>query len=325
MATNQNRQVSQWKSFVSSIGGCSCEVPTKQELYETIMEEMMIQENEMFEIKGLPNTIPNWYIVSLLQTNGFCGIFKKDNKLYASFGSLGGKLDYNYFPKNMIITNPYLNMNETLEIGKDIALIKHDRYMVGLNQWNKIHAYNLAEAWLSLRLGLINCRAENLISADNDNEAQGALDFIKDLEEGIHIAHIKASMFLDKNTTTSIPFSSGAINSIRSAVETMQYIKSDWASGVGLNSSYSTKREYTSSDETSLGYDMLRPKIDQILDTVNSDLEIANKMFGTNFKAEFKSVWKQQKEETMLEQEILEDEAKGGNEDEAKDNLQQDK
>ncbi len=324
MANNDNRKVNQWKNFVSSIGGFDVSCPTKEELFETIMSEMMIQENEMLEIKGLPDTIPNWYIVSLLQTNGFCGIFKKDNKLYASFGSLGGKLNYNYFPKEMIITNPYLSFNETLEIGKDVALIKHDRYMVGLHEWNRIHAYNLAEAWLSLRLGLINCRAENLISADNDNEAQGALDFIKELEDGIHIAHIKASTFLDKNTTTSIPYSSGAINSIRSAIETMQYIKSDWASGVGLNASYSTKREYTSSDETSLGEEMLRPKIDQILDTINVDLDICNKMFGTNLKAEFKSIWKQHKEDTKLEQEILKNEAKGVTDNEIENDLQQD-
>lgn len=323
MANSENRNINQFKSFLNSIGVYKATEPTKDEIYNMILSEMMIQENEMIEIENLPDTIPNWYIVSLLQSYGYCGIFKHDGTLYTSFGSLGGNLNYNYFPKNMIIANPYLNLSKTFEIGKDLALIKHDRYMVGLNEWNRIHAYNLAEAWCSLRIGLINSRAEYVLNCDDDNEADGAKKFIEELEKGEHIAHIKSSSFLDKTLTSSLPYSTGAINSIRSAVESMQYVKSDWASGIGLNSSYSTKREYTSSDETNLGESIIRPKIDQILDTINSDLEICNKMFGTNFKAKFKSIWKIQQEEVKLEKDILEKEANGENENETKDTLQQ--
>ena len=321
MANSEIRNVNQFKSFMHSIGCDTAITPTKDEIYNMILGEMMTIENEMLEIENLPKTIPNWYIVSLLQTKGFCGIFKKDDKLYCSFGSLGGKFDYNYFPKEMIIANPYLNISKSFEIGKDIAIIKHDRYMIGLNEWNRIHAYNLTEAWCSLRIGLINSRAEYVLNCDDDNEAEGAKKFIEELEKGEHIAHLKSTTFLDKSLTNSIPYSNGAINSIRSAIETMQYIKSDWTSGIGLNSSYSTKREYTSSDETNLGESIIRPKIDQILDTINYDLEICNNMFGTNLKVKFKSIWKLEKEELKLEQDILKQQTKGETENENKDIL----
>ncbi len=316
MAKNE---LSQWKKILDSIGCTLDTTPTtKEENFNTIVTNMLQIVLSMFEYKGLSEDIngsPWWYRDLRMFTDGYVCCFPYKGKHYATPCGLGGIPDVNYLPTIATIANPYLNLNESMVIDKDCVIFKNDRLYQGIMPWCKLYAWQMAEAVCTLRIGLINSRAENLISVDDDNQAQGALQFIKDLEDGLHIAHLVASTknnFLGKDSNNSLPYSANAINTIRSAIESLQYLFSSWCSGMGIQMSFNTKREYVSSEETTLGEQVVVPRVEQMLECRKEAVNRYNRLFGTNISVDYSSIWKDRVIIDKTEKKIMEKEANEG-------------
>lgn len=287
----------------------------KKMVYDILLSDMIQTTLPMLDWNGFPDSIDIRKFTMFRQMNGYSIFFKKDNILYDTFGGIGGEPDVYYDPTVATVSNPYLNYSASLSIGKDCVLDRHDYLLQGLLPWHRLFAEEMAEALLTLRIGLINARAEYIINAEDDNEAEGARAFLKALEDGVSLAFIVSPSFLQKTMTQTLPYSQTSINTIRSATESIQFLYAKWASGVGLSSSFNSKREYVAVEATTMGEDTIRPKMDMILECAKKTAENLNRLYGLNVSVEFSSSWKINQEEAEYTLEAMKSEGKDTKED----------
>lgn len=280
--------------LLSSIGvgkGTPFSTITKEEIYHTILQDMIETSLPMISFHGLPPEIPLRSFNFYRQINGFSIFTFYKDKYYVFIGGLGGKPDPYYEPTIATIANPALDYNASLKIDTDCVLIRHDPLMTGLLPWHRLYAYQMAEALCTLRIGLINSRAEFIITAMDDNEKDGASQFLNTLEEGNRLGHIVSGSYLGKGEVNTLPYTQNAINTIRSATETLQYLYSKWASGIGLQATFNTKREYVSDKQSTIGDQVIKPKIDQILESAQIACKEINSLYGLNVTATLGDAW----------------------------------
>ena len=88
------------------------EVTNKREAVYSYIVYMLDRVAQMFEYKGLPETIPQRELELLLMVNGFACIAQVPEKgLYAFYGGLGGVPNAYYMPTQCIVNNPALTFN----------------------------------------------------------------------------------------------------------------------------------------------------------------------------------------------------------------------
>lgn len=265
-------------------------VKDKSALIESYVSDMLNRTQEMFKWSNLPDTIPQKELELILQTKGNVTIAEVDDKLYALWGNLGGKLNEYYFPCDSIVTNPYLNLSKTYNINKDCVLIRNDMMMCGNLPRDYRYATLIAECDISLKFGCITKRIMKLISADNDTTKNDAEQFLKDVEEGTKLGVIGHNAFFEGVKTHD--FSDANASNTKDLVELRQYLVSSWFIDYGLNANFNMKREAINEAEGSMNEDSLAPLVDNMLRERKEGVERVNKMFGTNISVELNSSWK---------------------------------
>lgn len=299
-----SNKINKW---LEKIGISSKATPLdKDTTYNIILSDMIQTTLPMLEWKNLPDTMEGWILNLYLQRFGFAVFTKHDGKYYQFYGGLGGEPDVYYLPTIATIANPALKWSAQLELDKNAILIRNDRLCDGLLPWHKLYAYQMAEAFMTLRIGLINSRAEYVISADNDSEEAGAKAFLKNLEDGRHLGHLVNDNFLNPDQMKTLPYSANAINTIRASTESLQYLYSSWCRGVGIESSYNSKREYVAIEATTQPEESTINRPQQMLECAKEACDKINAMYGLNISVDFGSTWKKKEETSDLEQERLE-------------------
>lgn len=291
--TEQKKAIKQFNKILDTIG-CDMGSPDlrKDDVYETVLSDLISTALPMLEWKGLPESIDIRKFTLYRQMNGYSIFFRDKGSLYDSFGGIGGEPDAYYDPTIATIANPYLKLSKSFTIGKDCVLDRHDYLMTGLLPWHRLYASEITEAMMTIRLGLINARAEFIINAEDDSQATGAKEFLHTLMKGEELAFIANPSFLQKDSNQTLPYSQNSINTIRSGIEAIQYLYSKWSSGIGLETSFNIKREYVNTDQSSLGEDAIRPKMDLILESAKDTCKSLKAIFGLDVSVDFSSTWK---------------------------------
>lgn len=249
---------------------------------------MLAKTATMFEYEGLPESIPSKELEKLLQMYGYAFITKVDGVLYALRGSLGGEQDaYGNF-KQIIISNPWLNFNKTLDIEKDGVLILSDSMRLGLLPIFDRGNTFLVENDINLMLWGYNSRAQKIISASDDKTKQSAELFLKRTVEGEMAIIGEAAMF------DGVKVQSGAVTagvSVKDLIECTQYIKATMYNEIGIASNFNMKRERLISSELDAAEDSLFPLVYNMMHERITGIEALNEMFGLDVKVDFGSVW----------------------------------
>lgn len=257
----------------------------------------------MFVYENLPDTIPCECLEHYLMCNGYTFITKVNGELYALEGGLGGEQDAYYMPTEIVVNNPFLKYNATLNLETDGVLVKNDFLMQGvlpiLNKYGSL----LVESDLTIRCALINLRVYNTISASDDNTAKSAQEYINQIVNG-QIGIIAESPFFEGVKIHNNANSTGYLSQL---IQMAQYIKASFFNELGLNANYNLKREYISVTENSLADDILLPLAHQMLKQRKQAVEKINKMFGTDITVEFDSSW--EANDSQNEKEIADNEA----------------
>lgn len=263
---------------------------------------MLMRTQKMFKWSGLPDTIPERMLEQYIQINGFTGIGKVDDSLYAFYGGLGGEPDEYYQPTIFTVSNPYLRYNENLKIDIDCALILNDTFYMGLIPLFNRYASMLAENELSMHMAGINTRVQTILAAGDDATKEACQKFIDDLEKG-KLSAIADNAFIEALKT--LPMTTSAqTNILGDLIENEQYIKASWYNEVGLNANYNMKREALNTAETTVNNDILFPLVEEMLEERKKGAERVNKMFGTDISVELASSWKDnrlEEDETIKE------------------------
>lgn len=279
--------------------------------------QMLKRTNTMFSYGNMPNTIKRMIMEQYIQVKGYIGIIKHKGKYYATFGGIGAGLNYNYLPLKFIVTNPYidggLNKEYWIYYGGELEhnvddyciVIPNDPYYEGLMPIMEYYSSRLATNDISLNMIMINSRAQNVFIAKDNNDALSIIEFQKDIENG------KPSQVLSKSildNVEALPYSgNGAYNIIREFIESEQFIKAGFFNALGLQANYNMKRESLNSNENQLNEDMLKPLIDVMLELRQENIELANKLWNTDWTIELDSVWKTNELQAQAELENLDD------------------
>lgn len=263
------------------------------------MSYMLIRTQSMFDWLNLPETIDKRNLELMLQTNGNVCWYKVNDELYVFTGGLGGEPNVYYMPTKYVVSNPYLNLFKTLEIGKECVVMPNDSLYIGLLPLFKRYATELMENELSLKIAMVNTRINSLINAPDDRTYQSAIKYLKDIEDG-NLGVIADNSFLDG--IKAQPYANSAnTNIITNLIELQQYLKASWYNEIGLNANYNMKRESINADESQLNNDALLPLVDNMLEQRVKYIENVNSMFGTNISVKLSSSWEDNLQEIEIE------------------------
>lgn len=298
---------------------CTCDILNKKMSVRKYVTQMLNRTNQMFEWKGLPDTIPQYMLELYLQLNGQVAVTKVGENLYALPGGLGGAPDPYYRPTLYVLANPGLGYSASLKIlnhldpfNKDQAstgecvLIKNDTLMEGMLYTYSRYAVQLTENDISIRSAQINARAHVNIEADTDKDAVAAKKYVESLEAG-KIEIVTGTPMMESIKVQNLSMNSA--NVIIQLIELQQYLKASWYNEIGLNANFNMKREYQSEEELQANTDVLLPLVDDMLANRKSAVEFINKIYGTSISVEKNSSWENKQFERETEKEMKKNEA----------------
>lgn len=258
----------------------------------------------MFKYDNLPDTIPFLELEKLLQGNGYAVIAKHNEQLYAFNGSFTGSDVYGN-PTHVIVTNPYLKMNKTFELGKDCVLIKNDDMMNGLTNIYEKYGIMLVETDITLLISNFNKRIQTLISSNDDNTRESAEIYLEKVKEG-ELGVIGESKLFDSLKVVNKSVNGGT--SFTEIVELQQYLKATLSNEIGLNANYNMKRERLNVSEVEMNTDNLFPLVDNFFQNRKEGIMKVNELFDLDIEVEFTSIWKLKQEVLQEETDSIEDE-----------------
>lgn len=259
----------------------------KEQSVRLIGNQMLIRTQQMFEYKGLPDTIPQIYLEKYLQRNGHCCIAEHEGNLYAFIGGLSGYPDAYYMPTEYIVANPYLKISKTYKIGVDCVFFRNDSEIQGLIPICSKYASLMVENDITMRNSLITKRVPYVAVVHSDNEKAGFDRFVHRIESGELSEAIIDSPMTDFHTEEYFSDS----NRITDFIESAQYIKGAWFNELGIKAHFNMKREAISERESEINDEALMPLCENMLMMRKEAVENVNKLFGTNISVDFSSVW----------------------------------
>jgi len=267
-------------------------------------QTMLDRLSEMFEIKNLPETIPERIFKMMIMMQGFVIFYKvkenesKDYSGYRIFYSgLGGVPDIYYEPTIAVISNPQLKKSLNLKIDEECVIIRFDSMMQGVLPILEEYGSGLAENLLSMRNYSINSRLFNFLSTNKDRDKASNDKIVKDIENGELAVEVPTTFM--ENGIKLQPNASGVTGGMTQLIEFNQYLKASEMNEFGLNSNYNMKRESITANESNLNEDYLLSYPDNVKMNIESGLEKVNKMYGLDLKFEFKGAWKIRDEEMI--------------------------
>lgn len=271
--------------------------------YKAKAKNVIIQNNymlaktlSMFEWENLPDTMPYKELEKLLQVNGFAFITKVNGELYAFNGGLGGTPDVYGNPTEIVISNPALNFNKTLDLKKDGVLISNDDFQLGLIPlFNRYNTF-LVENDINMMMYGYNSRTQKLISASDDKTKQSAQLAVKKAIDG-DIEVIGESVIFDGIKVHSGANASGV--SITNLTEFHQYIKASLYNEIGLSANFNMKRERLTAGEIEVGDDSNYPFVYNMLKCRVKAMELLNEMYNLEINVDFGSVWAKSSKEVI--------------------------
>lgn len=310
---SKSRYTGDWSAM-----DCRCDILDKRKSIYNYVLMMFDRTNQMFEYKGLPDTIPAHMLELYLQINGHIGWLEWNGNLYALPGGWGGAPDPYYRPTIYIVANPALGGSHDCKIVNhlppfdesvwstkpDCVLMRNDTNMRGLFYLFSRYATELSENDISIRSAQINSRQQSIIAASTDREIASARAYIKALEDGKLEAVMDQAMATKGIRATNVSVQSA--NVIIQLIELQQYLKASWYNEIGLNANFNMKREYLSEEELMAQTDTLIPLIDDMLRCRKEAIEVVNATFGTSISVDKNSAWENKQKELETEQEYKE-------------------
>ena len=278
----------------------------KKELVNSYIRYMLNRTQDMFEYKGLPESIPKKNLELYLQTKGFVVIPSKNiDKPIAMYGGLGGIPNEYYMPTIAIVNNPYLKYNESLTIDEDCIVIYNDSTITGLMPMFQKYALLLAECDLSINMINKTNRIDNVIECGDSNTEAAALKFIEDIENG-ELSHIVSKKFIDESLLKIHSLSKTTDNLLK-LIELRNYIESSWYIDLGLNSNYNMKRESLTDSETEVDTYTLTPLIKNMLEERQNGIKRINEKWNLNISVDLGGSWKKLFNKILSDNEGVED------------------
>lgn len=282
----------------------------KKLIYDTLMSSVMKKAYMMLKYENLPDEIPERMLKMYLICNGHFAGFWQGNSKKISWGTFGGTFDEYYFPTRYIINNPYMKGMDAknLEIGTDCIIVKNDSLAEPLMEHFSKFCNMLTENETSMIICDILARAQGALSAKNDQQMESATLYLKRIFDG-KVVPIKSEddPFSNSVGMETIPFGT-AHYILTDLIEYEQYIRSSLYSELGIRINFNMKRESLNAEETSMDDEILKPYIDNMIETQNEDLLMLSEFWGleTPITVRKASVWEENQKKDDINMDLME-------------------
>ena len=267
----------------------------------------------MFEWHGMDD-IKKPYDELFQQLHGYCVMLKCEDKYYLTPATMGGECDPYYFPKEVIVANPWANniagFNGMHYVNEDCVILKNDSTMCGLYPLINRYTSMLVENDISLLNTDILSRIVALLSVTDDKGKKEADRYIKKIIDGDFSVFASQSFYDDMNLKAQ-PISSTSSSIMRELIEFEQYLKGSLSHELGINYSFNMKREALNTAESELNNQYLIPLIDDMLKCRKQFCENVKDVFGLEIDVELASVWENNQKTNEAENEMLDDAIEG--------------
>lgn len=241
----------------------------------------------MFDWDGLPDSLPAVELEKLLQLNGFAVIAKYEGELYAFDAGFKGQNAYNR-PTHAIINNPALKFNATLELDKDCVLIKNDDMQQGLTRVYDKYGQLLIENEITMLINDYNKRIPFTISASDDATIASAKAYLQKIIDGsigvIGENKLFKSLNINQASTTSV-------TDFADLYGYHQFLIAELNNLIGLATNNNMKRERLTTNEIEVNKNASYPFTDNMLRNRQTAVDKINKLFDTDIKVEYSSIW----------------------------------
>ena len=269
----------------------------------------------MFKWSGLPETIPEYILETMLQCYGSVIITTgKDGKLYA-FKPMpaGGPKDAYGRPQTYNVVNPYINTNKQVTLGVDAVLLLNDPYKQGITPLISKYSKLMAHTELSIYNAIKWVRAMAVISADGQT-IRSVEDYLNAIEQG-EMAVVQDNSFISTGSDGMhiTPFMTEVSGSLKVLLEVEQYLKASLLNEIGLNANFNMKREALNSSESALNEEALKPLIDIYKKLRDNGANEINKVFNLNVSVQYNSAWDRPEEQDDNEDNDQQVEKEGDN------------
>lgn len=265
------------------------QVKDRDTALDTFFQRVLCMTSKMFEYTNLPDSIPPVELEKILQTSGNVGIAKVNGELYALQGNRGGECDAYYRGKDFIVANPWLKLDKTFNIGKDIVVINNTPFADSILPVIGKYGVLYTDATITLNMTSVLTRITMLISASDDKTKQSAESFLKKILDGDFSVIGENAFFKGVNMQTPPTQSNQQIMQL---IELLQYYKASLFNDLGLNANYNMKRERLNTQEVSMNIDALMPYVDSMLTERVKGVKRVNEMFDTDITVTLGSSWK---------------------------------
>lgn len=262
----------------------------------------------MFSWTGLDD-IRYPYTELFQQVYGYAVLLQANGKYYLTPGVFGGECNEYYLPKEIIVANPWADkipgFNGTHVIGEDCVLLKNDSNIQGMYQLINRFTSILVENDISMLNTNIISRIVALMTVSDDKARAEAQRYIKRIVDG-EFDIMANDSWTSPEAVKAQPLTATSNAIMQEQIELQQYLKGALAHELGINYAFNMKREALNSAETEMNSEYLVPMIEDMLECRKQFCQDAYDVFGLELDVELNSVWKTNKAEADMEDDILE-------------------
>lgn len=271
-----------WKERYGKDGICNF-----QANYDFYFKWLLSKTCSCLYIKGLPETLDEFYIKSTLLTDGAICITDFDNLLYAILGAPGGAPDAYYKPTIYTAANPVLG-TKVVEDGVDGVIVYNtplDAYVPGgLYGLISQTATLLADNIISINCCQINSRVTALVTGASKSQAIEAEATMKSIYAG-HPYKVIPDDLVEKINVNPIA-STGCGSMLTQLMELHNYITANYFQSIGIKANSIRKNAHVLQDEIDVQNDYLQISILEIMTSWQEGFDKVNEMYGTDIHVE---------------------------------------
>ena len=261
------------------------------------VDEMLNKSLIMFRYENLPESIPQIELEKMLQVGGYACFTEVEGEYYVFKGGLGGVPDVYGRPSQIIINNPSLKFNKTLNIGEECIIVKNDYLSLGVIDLYTKYSTMLVENDITMILSNYNKRIDNIISVTDDNTGESARIYLNKVEDG-ELGYIMENKLYDSLKSHNTRGNSSS--TLGELIQYHQYLKGSMMNEIGLNTAFNMKKERLITSEIEETTDGLYPLVDNMLECREKALELINEKYGLDIKVELNSSWGNRKKKEQL-------------------------
>lgn len=253
----------------------------------------------IFKWNEVPKNLPQREIEKYAIALGFCG-FVNDKKCgyMVSNGGMTGPTQYDDVFKKFTYSRPTAK-GGTVTIGEECVIIRNTSMMNPLSGLIRRTASQLAHADITLRAALVNYRANEVLSADDDTTAESINTYYSSLYEGNLKAIIDSGLINGvKNLSSSKSYAD-----LLKLTDVKNEIMRSFFAEIGIRQK-SDKRERLVTEEVESDSMMLLFNIHDMLEQRQKACEEINKIFNLNMSVELSEEWDYLKQERSVNDEI---------------------